>query len=113
MTVDAGVSVKVPTDGLGEVLIRASKPSRETLVSAAGPSEVPAIFGVSRGGPRRTLLFQAVKALVLESDRLMACPTCGEPFLALRKKTFCQSECLQAHHDQIKITNRKRQKGAL
>jgi len=92
-------TVKVPTDDLGKVLIRAS-----------APGEKPAIFGISRGGPRRTLLFQAVEALVLASDRLMACPgpKCGKPFLALRKKKFCDSDCLQSWHDERRPKKRGR-----
>jgi hypothetical protein len=49
-----------------------------------------------------------VKELVFEQDRLIACPECGEPFLALRKRKFCRSECLQKHHDRIKIAKRKK-----
>jgi len=84
----AGV-VPVPTEGLEESLFRAT-----------APGEKRAMFGTSRGGPRRTLLFQAVKKLILETgDRLTACPECREPFLALRKKKFCQSTCLQRWWD--------------
>ena len=58
VTVDVGAPVKVPTDGLEEVLVRASESiaterGKTTLVAATGPSAVPAIFGVSRAGPRK------------------------------------------------------------
>ena len=89
--VPAGVPVPVPTEGLAEALVRAT-----------APGERRAIFGTSRGGLRRTLLFQAVKELIIVAgDRLTACPgpECGEPFLALRKKKFCSSSCLQRWHD--------------
>lgn len=99
VTAPAGELIDVPTDGLKEAIVRASAPSNETLVNAVGPSKVPAIFAVTRGGPRRTLLFQAVKALVLESKRLMACPQCKKPFLALRRKKFCSGPCLQIWWD--------------
>jgi hypothetical protein len=89
--IPAGVLLPVPTEGLAESLFRATP-----------PGEKRAIFGTSRSGLRRTLLFQAVKGLILEKgDRLTACPgpACGEPFLALRKKKFCSSTCLQRWWD--------------
>ena len=51
----------------GSVLVRASEPGKK-----------PASFGISRGGPRRTLLFQTMKALAVAplGKRLLACPTC-------------------------------------
>jgi hypothetical protein len=102
--------IRVPTDDLKESIVRLSPPSAESLIAAKGPRAAPAIFAVSRGGPRRTLLFQAVKRLVLASDQLMACPRCRRPFLALRKKKFCSATCLQAHHDEIKVNKRKAQR---
>ena len=95
VTVSVATWVKIPTDDLSEGFVRASTPGHK-----------PAIFGISRNGPRRTLLFQAIKALILASDRLMACPgpKCGKPFLALRKKKFCGSTCLQNWHDERRKT---------
>ncbi len=96
--VPAGVLVTVPTEGLDEALVRAT-----------APGEKRAIFGTSRSGLRRTLLFQAVKGLILETgDRLTACPgpACGEPFLALRKRKFCSSACLQRWWDAKRPTKR-------
>jgi hypothetical protein len=57
------------------------------------------MFTINRGGPRRTLLYQAVKQLVVASDRLMGCPMCGRPFLARLKKKFCSSGCLREWYD--------------
>jgi hypothetical protein len=99
----AGVSVPVPTEGLEEVMVRATK-----------PGEKPAIFGLGRGGPRRTMLFQAVKSLILESaGRLIACQECGSPILALRKRLFCPSPhtCLQRWHDREKAKQRGKGRG--
>jgi hypothetical protein len=104
VTVDAGALVEIPTDGLVEVIVRASARSSETLTldGIAGPAAVPAIFGVSRGGPRKTMLYQEIKQLVIASDRLMSCPRCHRPFLALRKKKFCDKDCLREWHDKMK-----------
>jgi hypothetical protein len=97
VTAPVGELVPVPTDGL-----------KESLMRTAPPGVKPAHWGISRDGNRRTRLFQTVKELVFEQDRLIACPECGEPFLALRKRKFCRSECLQKHHDRIKIAKRKK-----
>lgn len=90
VTLPAGTPIKIPTDDLHQVLVRAT-----------APSEKPAVFVIgSAGGPRRTILFQTVRELILKhGDRLIACPRCKEPFLALRKRLFCSSKCLQAWYD--------------
>ena len=88
VTVQAGTEIEVPTEGLKEMLVRTQAPGVK-----------PASWGIGRGGPRRTLLYQTVKALVAGQDRLIACPECGKPFLALRKKKFCDTPCLQAWWD--------------
>ncbi len=81
--------VEVPTEGLREVLVRATPPGVK-----------PAIFAVSRGGPLRTMVFQVVKGLVLEAGhQLLACPHCNLPFLATGKRKFCSPVCRQRWHD--------------
>jgi hypothetical protein len=94
------VVVKVPTDDLQQSLVRATAPGIKPAIFATNPRG---------GGPRRTVLFQVVKDLVLkEGDRLIRCPECKEPFLALRKKKFCKGECLQRWHDREKMARRKK-----
>ena len=87
----------VPADGLEEGLHRAS---------AVGAK--PAIFGIGRGGPRRTLLYQKLKALILEAgDKLIACHQCGAPILARGRRLFCpETKCLQTWHDREKAKQR-------
>lgn len=80
------------------------------LVRATAPGEKPAIFVPSPGGPLKTMLFHRVAQWIVATDRLVACLECGKPALALRRRLFCGSECLQAHHDQIKIAKRKMEK---
>jgi hypothetical protein len=96
----AGEYVPVPTEGLEKWRVRMTAPGKK-----------PAIFGVSYGGPRRTMLFQAVDALIEKSDgRLIACQECGKPILALRKRLFCPdsstTRCLQTWHDREKAKQR-------
>ena len=95
----AAVMISVPTEGLESCLVRATAPGVK-----------PAIFSYSRGGPFRTMLFQEVAALIVASDRLLACPgpRCGQPFLALRKRVFCSDKCAQQFHDARKIEARRR-----
>lgn len=83
-----GQGVTIPTDDLVVSLWR-----------TADPGKKPAAWGRGRGGPRRTLLYQEVAELVFRQDRLIACPQCSRPFLALRKKKFCTLECLQTWWD--------------
>jgi hypothetical protein len=93
-----GTRVPVPREDLEEVMIRMT-----------APGEKPSIFALSWGGPRRTMLFQAVKLLILRSeDPLIACHTCGEPILALRKRLFCDNRCLQKWHDREKAKQRRK-----
>lgn len=92
VTVPSGQKVAIPTDGLKTVLVR-----------SAAPGKKPAQFGFSRGGPFVTMLWQEIAQLIHNSDRLIACPTCGEPFLALRKKLFCSPKCTQKWHDREKV----------
>lgn len=97
VTIPGGVpGVPVPTAGLTMMLVRATR-----------PGEKPAIFGTSHGGPLRTMLFQRAAGWVAETDRLVACPTCGKPVLALRKRLYCSDGCLQTHHDRKKIAARR------
>ena len=91
VSVPAGVAVDIPADGLETALVRTSAPGTRGQ------------FGFGRGGPFRTMLFQAVAALVRDTDRLVACPTCQEPFLALRKTKFCTPKCTQRWHDREKV----------
>jgi hypothetical protein len=91
-----GRGIEIPTDGLKVSLIRAS-----------GPGKKPAIFGFSHGGPFRTMLFQKLAELVVANDRLIACPFCGEPFLALRKQKFCGPKCAERWHNREKLAKRK------
>jgi hypothetical protein len=77
---------------------------RETLVRVSERNAKPAAFtimprGANRKVPIRTPLFQAVKELILATDRLIACRHCGRPHLALRKRLFCEHRCLQAWYD--------------
>ena len=91
VTMPVGQLVPIPSDEYTEVLVRASEPGKK-----------PASFGISRGGPRRTLLFQTMKALVLAplGKRLLACPTCDEPYMAVPgKKRYCDGRCRQRWHD--------------
>jgi len=99
VTAPAGTKISIPTEGLKTVLVRATAPFVK-----------PSIFGIDRGGPFRTMLFQEVAALVFASDRLLACPgpKCGQPFVALRKRRFCSDKCAQQWHDRVKIEARKR-----
>jgi hypothetical protein len=85
-----GTPVPVPTKDLVKALVRATAPGVK-----------PAIFGVTYGGPRSTMLFQAVETLIHKAEgRLIACQECGEPILALRKRLFCpDGPCLQKWHD--------------
>jgi hypothetical protein len=95
--VPAGVpGVEVPIPGLRMVMLRMTRPGRK-----------PAMFRLSAGGPGRTRLFYQAAQWVVATDRLIACPECREPFLALRKRLFCSAPCLQAHHDRKKIAKRK------
>jgi hypothetical protein len=78
--------VDIPTEGQTEVLIR---------LTHAGAK--PAMFATSRGQVSlRTAVFQAVKDLILQAgERLIACPSCGTPFLYNRKQMFCKVTCAQ------------------
>jgi hypothetical protein len=100
VSVPAGVGVPLTTEGLTMSIIRATAPGVK-----------PAIFTESYGGPRRTMLFQAIHALIRKSDgRLIGCQECGEPILALRKRLFCPApaSCLQKWHDREKAKRRGR-----
>jgi hypothetical protein len=79
-----------------------------SLVRATAPGVKPAIFGVSLGGPLRAMLFQKLKDLIVANgNRLIECPECKEPFLALHKMRFCKSKCRQDWHDHLKMEKRK------
>jgi hypothetical protein len=99
------IRVTIPTDGLTESLVR---------YTAAG--EKPAMFAVAYGHVvARTAIFQAVKTLILQAgDRLIACPVCGKPFIAVRKQVFCLPRCAQRARNEKRVdkrprkTNRKR-----
>ena len=88
--------VSIPTEGLEVALIRTT-----------ADGEKPAVFVFIHGGPFRTMLFQKLAELVAASDRLIGCPLCGEPFLALRKMKFCGPKCAERWHDKQKIARRK------
>jgi hypothetical protein len=91
--------VAIPTEGLTEVLVRAS---------AAGVK--PAQFVVSYGFDNpRTAIFQAVTTLILQAgERLIACPDCGTPFLAVHKARFCTPNCAQRARNKKRIDKRPR-----
>jgi hypothetical protein len=82
---------------------------RMTLVRMTRPGVKPSIFAPSTGGPLRTKLFHRAAQWIIATDRLVACPECGRPVLALRRRLFCPApaKCLQTHHDRKKIANRK------
>lgn len=76
--------VKIPCRGLTMALVRAT---------AAGVR--PAKFAPTYGDSvPRTAIFRAMVDLVLSSgERLLACPSCGNPFLATGRKKYCSREC--------------------
>lgn len=91
--------VSIPTAGQTESLVRLTR---------AG--EKPAAFTVSYGHATvRTAVFQAVKDLVLQAgDRLIACPVCGAPFIAVRKQMFCGPRCAQRVRNERRDAKRAR-----
>jgi len=91
--------IEIPTAGLRMAIVRCAK-----------PGEKPATMARTLGGTFRATLWHSIADWLVATDRLLACPTCGEPFLALRKRLFCSPTCLQAHHDRKKIEKRKAQK---
>lgn len=80
-----------------------------TLVRATAPGEKPSIFGMAPRGPLKTMLFHRAAQWIFATDRLVACPECRRPVLALRRRLFCPAPapCLQKHHDRKKIAARK------
>lgn len=94
-----GAQVSIPTDGLSERLVRTTK---------AGVK--PAVFGVDYGLDNpRTAIFQAVKTLILRAgDRLIACPACRTPFLAVHKMQFCSPRCAQRARNERREDTRPR-----
>jgi hypothetical protein len=89
--------ISIPTEGLSEAMCRVDEPEPRRQDGDNRPPR--SLFVTSLGGPRRTILYQKIKELILKTDRLVACPQCGRPFLALRKMVYCQQSCLQAWHD--------------
>lgn len=94
VSVPAAQTVEIPADGLRTGLLRATPPGVK-----------PAIFGYSRGGPLRTMLFQKLGELVAVSTKLLGCRFCNEPFLSLLKQRFCGPKCTQQWHDREKRAN--------
>jgi hypothetical protein len=82
---------------------------RIMLIRRTAPGAKPAIFHAVMDGSWRTILWQKLFSMIAETDRLIACLTCGEPFLALRKMKFCTPKCAQRWWDREKI--KAKQKG--
>jgi hypothetical protein len=93
----------------GEAITVPGDDGREALVRATAPGVKPAIYGTTRGGSVRTMLFEQVKRMILQPDgaRLVACKQCEQPTLALRRRLFCSQECTGAWHDAQKAKARK------
>lgn len=88
--------LEIPTDGLVQLVVRWTPRGQK-----------PARFGLWLTGPFETMFWQHVAAMIVSSDRLIACKFCEAPFLALRKALFCGSKCAQRFHDREKSAKRK------
>jgi hypothetical protein len=95
--------VQIPTEGLTEFVVRATRPGVK-----------PAVFTMTYGHTKaRTAIFQAVKNLVLNAGaQLLACPVCGGPFVAVRKQRFCSTKCAQRVRNDRKAERRPRRRAA-
>jgi hypothetical protein len=102
VTVPALRAIEIPTAGLQMWIVRLQNPGKK-----------PARMRRALGGTFRATLWHSIADWLVQTDRLLACPTCNEPFLALRKRLFCSPLCLQKHHDSKKIEKRRteRKKG--
>lgn len=74
-----------------------------TLQRKTPAGQKPAEFFMRYLGSLETMLWQMVAHLVVETDRLIACPQCKEPFLALRKMRFCTPKCAERWWNQVKV----------
>ena len=88
--------VEIPSDGLKTSILRAPKPGER------GANVM------IRRGPFRVTLWQTVADLACDTTRLVACPTCDQPFLALRKMKFCSPECTQRFWNREKVKAKQR-----
>jgi hypothetical protein len=95
---NARVSIPTP-EGKSEGFIRCT---------AAGVK--PAVFAtIAAHASARTGILQAVKNLIFQAGaRLIACPSCGAPFLAVRKQLFCSPRCAQRARNARREEKRRR-----
>ncbi len=79
-------SVPVPSKGFSVGIVRATQVGKKPAIWGSVYHHVHAY--------PRTAIFQAVRDLILEAgDRLLACPVCGMPFLAIGRRKFCGRVC--------------------
>jgi hypothetical protein len=81
----------------GQVVSWSIEGSTAGLVRSTAVGAKPAIFASAFGHKdARTAIMQHVRDLVLQAgERLLACPQCRAPFIAIRKQIFCTPECAQ------------------
>jgi hypothetical protein len=91
--------VTIPTEGDSESLVRLTQAGKKPALFASGHGHTSA----------RTAVFQGVKDLIVQAgDRLIACPACGKPFIALRKQEYCSTSCAQRARNERREANRPR-----
>jgi hypothetical protein len=96
---NARLMVAIPTQGLTEHLVRLTD-------VGVRPVQSTVIYGHEHV---QTAIFQAVKNLILQAgDRLLACPVCRGPFVAVRKQRFCTPQCAQRERNERKAARQKK-----
>ena len=95
------------------VLIRTEGGSKG-IIRLTGVGVRPALFAMSYGhrDARSAILHTVTNLVVQAGERLIACPVCAAPFVAVRKQRFCSARCAQRARNERKAARRPKEGGA-
>jgi hypothetical protein len=80
----------------------------KAIVRLTGVGVRPALFALSYGhqDARSAILHTVADLVVQAGERLIACPVCSGPFVAVRKQRFCSPRCAQRVRNERKAARR-------
>jgi len=95
------------------VMVRPERGSK-AIIRLKGVGVRPALFAISYGhtDAPSAILHTVTNLIVQEGERLIACPVCAAPFIAVRKQRFCQTTCAQRVRNERKAARRPKEGGA-